>query len=66
VLFGSVDVNVKRADLLATVSIGPSVIVVLGATLSTVHVRVAGDASVLPAASVARTANVCGPCARPV
>ena len=34
---------------------GPGVIVVSGATVSTVHVRVAGVASRLPAASVART-----------
>ena len=30
-----------------------------------VQVRVAGDPSVLPAASVARTSNVCEPFARP-
>ena len=38
--------------------VGPPVIVVSGATVSTVNERVAGDASVLPAASVARTENV--------
>ena len=35
--------------------VGPLVIVVSGAAVSTVNARVAGDASVLPAASVART-----------
>jgi translation elongation factor TU len=45
---------------------GPESIVVSGAIVSTVNVRVAGVASVFPAASVARTANVCEPCARPV
>ena len=37
----------------------------VGAVRSIVHVRVAGDASVLPAASLARTSNVCEPSARP-
>src|SRR5262249_40397788 len=45
---------------------GPVVIAISGATVSTVHDAVAGDGSSCPAASVARTANVCGPCARPV
>ncbi len=65
----SVDVN----DIVAVVSVveaaGPSVIVVSGAVVSagavTVQLRVAGDASVLPAASVARTSNVCVPRAMP-
>src|SRR3954468_14543703 len=35
--------------------------VVVGGVRSTVHVRLAGVASVLPAASVARTSNVCEP-----
>ena len=46
--------------------VGPDVIVVSGAVVSTVNVRVAGVASTLPAASIARTANVCSPAARPV
>jgi hypothetical protein len=37
-----------------------------GAVRSIVHERDAGDASVLPAVSVARTSNVCKPSARPV
>ena len=44
---------------------GPLVIEVFGAVLSTVHVRVAGVASTLPAASLARTEKVCEPLARP-
>ena len=49
--------------------LGPAVIVVSGAVVSgvcTVHVRVAGVASVFPAASVARTLKVCAPSARPL
>ena len=38
----------------------------LGAPVSIVQVKLAGLASVLPAASVARTSNVCEPSARPV
>jgi hypothetical protein len=65
----SVAVNVKLAELDVTVPEGPSEIVVSGAVVSgggtsTVQVRVAGVASVLPAASVARTSNVCDPFAR--
>ena len=40
------------------VPVGPESIVVFGAVVSTVNVRVAGEASTLPAASVARTRNV--------
>ncbi len=43
---------------------GAAVIVVLGAVVSTVQEALAGDASVLPAASVARTWIVCEPCER--
>jgi hypothetical protein len=39
----------------------PIVIAVSGATVSTVHVRVAGLPSTLPALSIARTWNVCEP-----
>ena len=46
----SVAVNVNVAEVLATAPIGPVVIVVLGATVSTVHVREAGVASAFPAA----------------
>ena len=42
---------------------GPLSIVVSGATVSTVNIRDAGDASTLPAASVARTRNVYVPSA---
>jgi hypothetical protein len=66
----SVEVNPKLAELLVTVPDGPELIVVSGGVVSgggtlTVHVRVAGVASVFEAASVARTSNVCGPFARP-
>ena len=40
---------------------GPSVIVEVGAVLSSVKLQSAGVASVLPAASLARTLNVCVP-----
>jgi hypothetical protein len=65
----SLDVNVKLAELDVDVPDGPPVIVVFGAVVSgggtsTVQVRLAGDPSVLPAASVARTENVCDPFAR--
>jgi hypothetical protein len=45
---------------------GPLPIVVSGATVSTVNVRVAGEASWLPTGSVARTRNVWEPLPRPV
>ena len=47
-------------------SLGWAVIVVFGAAVSIVQVKLAGDASVLPAASVARTWKVCEPWLRPV
>lgn len=40
--------------------------VVSGATVSTVHVACPGVGSTLSAASIARTANVCTACARPL
>ena len=63
-------VNSKLADVLSTAPVGPAVIDVLGAVVSsggtvTVHVRDAGVRSVLPASSVARTEYVCEPSARP-
>src|SRR3954471_9451804 len=66
----SVDANAKLADAELTVPLGPDEIDVSGAVVSTgvvttVHVRVAGEASVLPAPSVARTSNVWEPSARP-
>src|SRR5438067_8264386 len=45
---------------------GKSVNDVSGGVVSTVHVNVAADASVLPARSVAATENVCWPSVRPV
>ncbi len=52
------------AELLG--SLGWAVIVVFGAVVSIVQVKAAADASVLPAASVARTSKVWEPSARPV
>ena len=54
----SVAVNVNDGDVAVVVPVGPPVIVVSGAVVSTVKVRVAGVASGLPAPSVARTENV--------
>ena len=67
----SVEVNEKPADVLVTVPLGPAVIDVLGAVVSSGGDRrrstsaTPGTASVLSAASVARTLNVCEPFARP-
>ena len=47
-------------------SFGWAVIVVFGAAVSIVQVKLAGVASVLPAASVARTWKVWEPSPRPV
>src|SRR5262249_7997825 len=66
VLPASDAVNVNAADVLATVPDGPEVIVVVGATVSTIHVRAAGVWSMLPAASTARTSKLFAPGARPV
>ena len=49
------EVRVGRA---LKVSVGFESMVVLGAIVSTVHVYCAGEASVFPAASVARTLKV--------
>jgi hypothetical protein len=66
----SVELKSNDADVLDTVPDGPAVIDVSGGVVSaavtfTVHVRDAGEASVFPAASVARTSNVCEPFAKP-
>jgi hypothetical protein len=61
----SVAVNPNVAVVVETVPLGPLVIEVLGATVSTVHVSVAGVASTLPEPSFARTENVCEPLVRP-
>ena len=57
VAFGSAE-NVNDGALLPVGPLGPVRIVVSGLTVSTVNARVAGEASVLPTASVARTENV--------
>jgi hypothetical protein len=62
----SFDVNEKSASGVLAGSFGCAVIVVFGAVVSIVQVKLAGVASVLPAASVARTRNVCEASARPV
>ena len=54
------NVNVTDGPVEAPLA-GPPVIVVFGATVSTVNVREAGDASTLPAASTARTSSVWAP-----
>ena len=51
----------KDAEFWVIVPEGPDVIVVSGATVSTVKVRVAGVWSVLPVVSVARTLKVWAP-----
>src|SRR5689334_19245854 len=45
--------------------VGPPVTLTLGAIVSTVNERVAGEGSVFPAPSVATTVKVCAPSARP-
>jgi hypothetical protein len=57
----SVDVNSNCAVVLDVVAGGPAVIVVWGATVSTVMLRPAGLASTFPAESIARTSKVCAP-----
>ncbi len=47
--------------VLAVVLLGPELILVLGAVVSTLNERLAGVGSVFPAASVALTSKVCGP-----
>ncbi len=66
---GSVELNANDALVAVVVPVGPEVIVVSGAVVSgggavsTVNERVAGEASVLPATSVARTDTECAPSA---
>jgi hypothetical protein len=57
----SVEENSKVAEALFTLPEGPSLMVVSGAVVSTVKVRVAADESSLPAASVAFTSKVLEP-----
>ena len=54
----SFEENVNDGDATLVVPVGPVLIVVSGAAVSTVNDRVAGVASTLPAPSVARTENV--------
>ena len=61
----SLAVNVHVALVLVTVPLGPELMVVWGAVRSIVQLWLAGVASVLLAASVARTRNWCVPTARP-
>jgi uncharacterized membrane-anchored protein len=58
VLLASVDVKLKLALVLLVVADGLAVIVVSGAVVSMVQVKLAGVGSVLPAASVAWTWKV--------
>ena len=62
----SLDVKEKSASAELLGFPGWAVIVVFGAVVSIVQVKLAGVASVLPAASVARTSKVCEPSPRPV
>ena len=55
--------NSKAALVLGVVLLGPELILVLGAVVSTLNERLAGVGSVFPAVSVALTSKVCGPCA---
>src|ERR687894_477697 len=57
----SLELKWNEALVLVVVAGGAVVIVVCGAAVSTVIARLAGLVSVLPAASVARTSNVCAP-----
>jgi hypothetical protein len=57
----AVDVNVKLAEALALGFAGVEVMLVSGGGPPTSQLYMAGDASMLPAASTARTENVCMP-----
>jgi hypothetical protein len=60
------EVKEKLALLELVLGSGPLTIAVSGAAESTIQVKEAGLASVLPAESFARTMNVCEPSARPL
>jgi hypothetical protein len=66
----SLELKLKLAFLELVVLPGPELIEVLGGVVSaaevTLQLRVAGEASVLPAASVAVTENAWEPTARPL
>ena len=55
---GESEMKVKVGVGSLVAPLGPSVIVVVGAVRSTVHVRLAGEGSTLPAWSTALTWNV--------
>jgi hypothetical protein len=61
VVADSLTVNVTVPERVEVTPVGPPVIVTTGAVVSTVQDQVAGVGSVLPAVSVACTANVCAP-----
>jgi hypothetical protein len=61
----SVEMNEKVAEVALVGSVGADVIAVSGTEVSTNQPTDAGVGSVFPAASVARTSNVCGPSATP-
>jgi hypothetical protein len=63
-VLGSVAENVKVALVSLVAAGGPELIVVFGATVSTVHVQLAGVGSTFWAVSFARTWNVWVPSAR--
>ena len=62
----SAEKNWKDALAEATVPLGPWLIDAAGAVVSTVQVRVGGDASALPRPSLARTEKVCEPSESPL
>jgi hypothetical protein len=61
-----VEVNEKLAAVCDVDPLGPAVMVVSGGVVSTVHVNEAGEGSMLPAASIARTWKVCDALESPV
>ncbi len=61
----SLELKPKLGEALLVGPEGPELIVVFGAWVSTVNARLAGLASVLPAASLARTSKLWAPSARP-
>src|SRR6185437_8397483 len=63
---GSEPVKLKLGVASLLGSAGCAVIEVSGAVVSTSQVKLAGEASVLPALSIARTEKVCDPSAKPV
>ena len=62
----AVPLNATVFVISSALSLGDVTTGALGAVVSTTNVRDAGVGSGLPAASIARTANVCEPCERPV